>query len=345
MSTKISNRTYLRVLNLAPVFIFLALVLIFSLMSDRFFSFQNMANIFSNSANVSIMAIGMTFVLLIAGIDLSVGATMYVAAVVVSLLLPDAGLPMIGLVAAIVGAAAGALNGALIVVLKAPPFIITLGTLFVGRGLALRISDTRMVFFPESVLEFGRMTLLGIPAVLYVLAVVLLLAEGTLRYTLFGRRLYAIGSDSEGAERAGISVSKHEFATYVICGMLAAIGAIVSGAQVAAASSGFGYQKEFAVIAAAVLGGTSLFGGRGVAIGAIFGAVLVQMVESGLVMANADPYVYPLIVSTIIIIAVFLDTVRSNLSTKLQSKQIRPDDFAATETSDPNSATPGGAAQ
>lgn len=331
-----SNRQYLTVLNLAPVLIFLVLVIAFSFTSERFLTVQNMANIISNSANVSIMAIGMTFVLLVAGIDLSVGATMYLAAVVVSLVLPDAGLPLIALVALIVGALAGALNGVLIVALRAPPFIITLGTLFIGRGLALRFSDTKMVFFPDAILEFGRATILGVPAVLFVLAVILLLAEGTLRFTLFGRRLYAIGSDSEGAGRAGISVSRHEFATYVICGALAAIGSLVSGSQVAAASSGFGFQKEFAVIAAAVLGGTSLFGGRGVAIGAIFGAVLVQMIENGLVMANADPYAYPLIVSSIILIAVFLDTVRSELSTKLQARQIRPDDMAAGKITDQN---------
>ena len=129
-----------------------------------------------------------------------------------------------------------------------------------------------------------------------------------LRETTFGRQIYAVGADPEAAAKAGIDVRRIVFSVYCICGVCAAIGGIVSASQVAAASSTFGYQKEFPVIAAAVLGGTSLFGGRGGVLGTVFGAVLIQTVENGLVMINADPYVYPLVISAIIFIAVLVDS-------------------------------------
>ena len=113
------------------------------------------------------------------------------------------------------------------------------------------------------------------------------------------------------------------FAVYCICGVTAGIGGLVSASQVAAASSTFGFQKEFPVIAAAVLGGTSLFGGRGGVVGTVFGAVLIQTVENGLVMTNADPYVYPLIVSVIIFIAVLVNSIRTGILERLEMRKIR----------------------
>ena len=144
-----------------------------------------------------------------------------------------------------------------------------------------------------------------------------------LRETPFGRQIYAVGADPEAAAKAGIDVRRIVFAVYCICGFCAAIGGIVSASQVAAASSTFGYQKEFPVIAAAVLGGTSLFGGRGGVLGTVFGAVLIQTVENGLVMINADPYLYPLVISAIIFIAVLIDSLRTDMLEKLERRMIR----------------------
>ena len=144
-----------------------------------------------------------------------------------------------------------------------------------------------------------------------------------LKLTTFGRQVYAVGADPDAAAKAGINVKRIVFAVYCICGVCAAIGGLVSASQVAVASSTFGFQKEFPVIAAAVLGGTSLFGGRGGVVGTVFGAVLIQTVENGLVMTNADPYLYPLVISVIIFIAVFIDSSRTTVLEQLERRKIR----------------------
>jgi ribose transport system permease protein len=256
---------------------------------------------------------------------------MYLSAVLISIFLPDVDLVTIFVVASAIGAIYGVLNGVLIEFFKAPPFIVTLGTLFLGRGLGLWLSDTRTVFFPEAVTDFGRERMLGVPVSLYVLLAVFLVVSFILKHTPFGRALYAIGSNRDRALRAGIPVTRYVIVAYVLCACLAAIGGVVSGSQVAAAGVGYGEEKEFWAIAAAVLGGTSLFGGRGAAFGAIFGAVMVETAANGLVMINADPYAYPIIVSAIIILAVAVDAQRTRLSDKLQRRYIRPNDLNKVE--------------
>lgn len=322
-----ANRVLL-LLQLVPVLVFVCIVAIFGLMSPRFLSVGNAILIASNAAHIAIAAMGMTLVLLIAGLDLSIGAIMYLSAVLISTYLPGANLATIFVCAALVGSVFGCINGGLIEFFRAPPFIVTLGTLFVGRGAALWLSDTRTVFFPEAVLSFGRERLFGIPATLLVMLAVFAAVAFILRYTAFGRGLYAIGASRDRAQRAGLPVRRYILVAYVLCGLLAAIAGVVSGSQVAAAGSSYGEQKEFWAIAAAVLGGTSLFGGRGRAFGAIFGAIMVETAANGLVMINADPYAYPIVVSGIIILAVAIDAQRSRIGEQLQRRYIRPGDFA-----------------
>jgi ribose transport system permease protein len=265
----------------------------------------------------------MTFVLLIAGIDLSVGANMYLSAAILGVFLagtpPAAAFPAV----AALGLAFGAVNGFMVTQLRVAAFIATLSTLFIGRGIALYFSGNKMVPFSKSVLTFGRAAYLGIPSAIWIFAVVLVAALVVLKMTAFGRQVYAIGADPDAAAKAGINVKRVTFAVYCICGVCAAVGGLVSGSQVAVASSTFGFQKEFPVIAAAVLGGTSLFGGRGGVLGTVFGAVLIQTVENGLVMTNANPYIYPLVISAIIFIAVFTDSSRTAALEKLERRKIR----------------------
>ena len=146
----------------------------------------------------------------------------------------------------------------------------------------------------------------------------------TLRHTTFGRQIYAVGRRSRGRRQGRHRrAARIIFSVYCICGVCAGIGGLVSASQVAAAASTFGFKKEFPVIAAAVLGGTSLFGGRGGVVGTVFGAVLIQTVENGLVMTNADPYVYPLVISAIIFIAVLVDSLRTGILERLERRRIR----------------------
>ena len=318
-----SVRIRLALLRSAPAMLFVAVVVLFAILAPRFLEVQNFANILTQSANVAIIAVGMTFVLLLAGVDLSVGAAIYVCAVVAGLYFKDLPAPAAMALMVGIGALFGAINAIFIVGLGVAAFVVTLATLFIGRGLALHLSQTKMVFAGDPVLTFGQSTFLGVSYAVWTMAAVLLVAWWIQQSTPFGRYLYAIGADREGARKAGIPVRRVVFATYVLCGALAGLGGFVSFSQVAAASSGFGLQKEFPVIAAAVLGGTSLFGGRGGVIGSVFGAILIQTVQNGLVLINANPYLYPLVISAIIFTAVLLDSQRTRILARMTRRQIR----------------------
>lgn len=318
-----ANRLRLVLLRFAPLILFAALIAFFGLQSDRFLTLANLVNILTQSAHVAIIAMGMTFVLLVGGIDLSVGANMYVTVAVLGLYLGSLPAAVSFPIALAIGLLFGAVNGLVITRLRVAPFITTLATLFIGRGLALFLTDTKGVFFNDEILAIGRAAWLGIPSGIWAFLAVFVAAFVVLRQTSFGREIYAVGADAEGAVKAGINVRRVVFAVYCISGLCAAIGGLVSASQVAVAFSTFGLQKEFPVIAAAVLGGTSLFGGRGGVAGTVLGALLIQTVGSGLVMLDADPYVYPLIISVIIFAAVLVDSQRNALLDRLERRKIR----------------------
>jgi ribose transport system permease protein len=317
------NRGLLLLLQNTPALLFLLLIVGFGLMSPRFLTPTNFVNIVIQAAHIGIIAIGMTFVLLVGGIDLSVGANMYLVAAVLGLFLKDLPLVVSFPVVVLLGVLFGVVNAWFITRLRVAAFITTLATMFVGRGISLYFSGNKMVGFSPAVLSLGRAAYLGVPSAIWAFALVFGLAYVTLSQTTFGRQVYAVGADPDAAAKAGINVRRILVAVYCICGGCAALGGLVSLSQVAVASSTFGFQKEFPVIAAAVLGGTSLFGGRGGVLGTVFGAVLIQTVENGLVMANADPYLYPLIISVIIFIAVFVDSARTGILERLERRQVR----------------------
>jgi ribose transport system permease protein len=210
----------------------------------------------------------------------------------------------------------GALNGLAVTRLGIKPFVVTLSTLYIGRGFALWLTETRALNLPESLLAVGSARFAGVPVPVLVLGTVLVAAHLTLQRTPFGRHLYAIGADPEVARRAGLPVKRLTLAAYAICGLLAALGGAVAVAQLGAVSPTFGRDREFAAISAAVLGGVSLFGGRGSVLpGVLLGALLMQTVENGLVIVNADPYLYPMVMATVIFVAVLLDSLKARART------------------------------
>jgi ribose/xylose/arabinose/galactoside ABC-type transport system permease subunit len=324
-------RRLTRFFRLLPTIFFTVVVAVFSVMSSRFFSLQNFTNILLQAAHLAVMAVGMTFVLLVAGVDLSVGATMYIVAVTLALYLSASPTWLCLLIAIAIGVAFGAVNAFFVVKLRVAPFIVTLATLFVGRGVGLYLSDTRMVLAGPAVSGFAHESLLGVPAPVFLAAASLAAAFVLLRLTPFGRSVYAIGGDRDGARKVGINVEKVTFAVYCLCGAFAAIGGFISLSQAAAAPSTFGEHKEFLVIAAAVLGGTSLFGGHGGLLGPVFGAILIQTVQNGLVMIDADPYIYPLITAAIIFIAVLVDSLRASAIARLERRRIRVEEQETVE--------------
>jgi len=297
----------------------------FGLLAPRFLDATNLANIVVQSSSIAIVAAGMTCTLLTAGIDLSVGSTMFVAAAVAGkMVLTGMSIPASIVAALGVGLVAGLINAILVSYFSMQPFIATLGTLFLGRGLALLITETRSLNLPESFSKLGSERLLGVPLPIVTLAVVLAAVHLLLSRTSLGRQIYAIGGSIQASRKAGIHTRRVLASTYVICGVCAAIGGLVSLALLGTVSQTFGYQREFAAVSAAVLGGVSLFGGRGkVFPGVIIGALLIQTVENGLVMLNANPYIYPLTTGVVIFLTVLVDSLRHRQSLKMSRRIIR----------------------
>lgn len=315
-------------LNNAPVALFLAVLAGFGVATTGFLAPANLLNILLQAAPTAIIATGMTFVLLTAGVDLAVGSVMFVAAAVGGKLLLGADWPapaVLGVMLA-VGALGGLLNALLITRLGIIAFIATLGTQYLERGLGLWITQTRAMNLPDGFTHLASARPLGAPLPLVLFVVVVVTAQLVLSRTPFGRQVYAVGQDAAAARKAGVNTRRVLTAVYVICGVCAALGGAVSLAQLSSVTPTFGLNKEFAAIAAAVLGGASLFGGRGTVFpGTVLGAVLIQSIENGLLARDADPYFYPLVTSVIIFVAVLLDSLRSRVLARLGRRRIRND--------------------
>lgn len=301
-----------RLLEMAPLALFAGVLIVFGLASGKFLTAANLTQILNQSAATVIVATGMTLVLLTAGVDLSVGAVMFVGAGLAGRM-ALAGQPLALCLAVMVGVGlvGGALNALLITRLKLVAFIATLATLYIGRGTGRWITQTRALNLPDTFLALGSATWLGVPLPLWTAGLVVLLAQLVLSNTPFGRQLYALGNNPEAARKAGLRPTRLLAAVYVVCGFCAGLGGIVALAQLGSVSPKFGEFYEFDAITAAVLGGTSLFGGRGrVFPGTVLGAVLLKSLFNGLVIVQADPYLYPLITSAIVFLAVLLDSAR-----------------------------------
>lgn len=308
----------------APLAFLAVLLASFGTITPRFMAPENLAAILVQSSWLIVVALGMNFVLLAAGVDLSVGAAMYLAAVVTGMGLSNAPVWLCLLASLVVGAAFGALNASLIVRLGLPAFIVTLATIFIGRGLGLFLSSTRIVYAGPSVAELGRTSVLWIPVPLWLAAAATAIAWAMLNRTPLGPYVRSIGADAEGARRAGVPTRAATWGVYTLCGAFAGLGGFISLSQTSAASGAFGQSAEFLAIAAAVLGGTSLFGGRGNLWAPVVGAVLIMTVQNGLVMINANPYAYPVITGAVIFLAALLDSARSRMQARLERRAIRP---------------------
>ena len=314
-------------LRQSSLILFVVVFLFFGLQSPRFLELESISNIIKQAAFTGIVAVGMSFVLLTAGIDLSVGSNMYLSALFAGLVMQQPGFDVAaGLaVALLTGAVFGAINAFCIVNLRIAPFMVTLATLVAGRGLGTAITESHGVDYPRSMVEFGVSTILGIPMPIVVFALVVVSAHIVLTRTAFGRQIYAVGHDMDAAEKAGIPTKRIITAVYVISGLCAALGGFILIAQISRLTQPFARGKELDVIAAAVLGGASLFGGVGNAFGAVIGSVLIQMVQAGLVFTAVNLYLQPMIQSGIIFLAVFFDGLRGSRFARMKRRFIRSD--------------------
>ena len=310
----------------ATAIIFLAVVLFFWLQTSGFVAPENIGNIVKQSAFIGIAAIGITFVLLTAGIDLSVGSVMYLSPLIAGLLMRDTGLGVgFGLVVAIAaGALLGAINAFFIVRLSIIPFIVTLASLFAFRGFGAFLTSSRQFDFAPDMRVFGQSAVAGVPTPILIFAAVALAAHVVLTRTAFGRQIYAIGNDREAARKAGLPVGRIQAAVYVICASCSGLAGFIWIAQIGRLDAGFGEGREFDVIAAAVLGGASLFGGIGSALGAVVGSTLIQTVKTGLVFMGVNLYLQPILMAGIIFFAVLVDSLRQHRLQVMKRRTIRP---------------------
>ena len=263
----------------------------------------------------------MVFVLSTASTDISVGQVMYVTGVICGLVLEkfrDNGLAGNGwailavwLVGLCIGAVFGAFNGLLVGKFGIVSFIVTLATMSIARGLGLIISRSK-VYYMSELSPFSQSVVgpIRFPVVVILQLVMVLIFAFLYRKTPFGRHIDAVGNDEAAAKSVGINTARVKFLAFLLCGITASIAALLLAGQVANVYSSFSYGNEFVVISAAVLGGTSLFGGKGNIIpGALIGIVLIQTIMNGLTMLNASPYSYTIVKGLIIFVAVLLDSV------------------------------------
>ena len=316
----------LLLLNNITFIIFVALFVFFGILSPRFLTLKSLEIIVTNATFIGVIAVGMTFVLLTGGIDLSVGSTMYFSAAVLGWLVNDMGVSIwLGMILCLlVGLAVGTVNAIMITRIGLVPFIATLITMIMAKGGAMFITRSVPVDYPESLTTLDAIYIWGvIPMPIFLFALVVIIASAFLRMSQPGRQLYAIGNDPEGGRRAGLNTRRLTAMTYMVCGVCAALGGIVSIAQLGRVNANFGTGNEFDAIAAAVLGGTSLFGGVGTVFpGTFLGAVMIQMIQAGLVFTRIDLYLQPIIMAVIIFLAVLVDSIRSSYIKKLQRRNI-----------------------
>jgi ribose/xylose/arabinose/galactoside ABC-type transport system permease subunit len=324
--TTLSERLADLAVRHATYVIFAAVLIYYGLQAPSFLMPESLANIVKQSSFIGIAAIGMTFVLLTGGIDLSVGSVMFLAPLIAGYVMRELGVPVpVGFAVAIgAGLAMGIINAFFIVWLRVIPFIVTLATLFLFRGFGTWLTSSTAFDFNDDFRAFGLSSVAGIPTPIIIFAIVSVIAHLILAHSTFGRQVYALGNDREAARKAGVNTSLVEAKVYVICSVCAAISGFVLIAQIGRLDAGFGEGREFDVIAAAVLGGASLFGGVGSIFGAVIGATLIQTVKLGLVFTGVNLYLQPMVQGLIIMLAVLADGIREKRLQALQKRQIRP---------------------
>lgn len=308
---------------LAPVLFLVALMTVFAILEPRFLHPLNLFNVMRQVSITGIIAIGMTFVILTAGIDLSVGSLLALAGLAAALVAKGgagdsfalgaaeaAGNPWFAamVVAIGVGIIGGAIQGLAITKLRVPPFVVTLGGLSAFRGAALLIAgggpisgfDAGYVWWGQ-----GKIGPVPVPVILFVLLTIL--AHVVLRHTRFGRQVYAVGGNPEAARLSGLNVDRVLLSVYIIVGALAGLAGFVLSARLNSAEAVAGIGYELSVIASVVIGGTSLFGGVGAVFGTFVGAMLIGVLVNGLVLLNVSSYVQQIVIGVIIVLAVAFD--------------------------------------
>ncbi|MEN6577535.1 MAG: ABC transporter permease [Phycisphaerales bacterium] len=283
---------------------------------DSFLTAENFFNVLSRSSVNGIIAMGMTAVIISGGIDLSVGSMMALCGMVAGLIMtrdgsmvPTAGLMWIGTLAGIgTGLVCGLLNGALITKLNLPPFIVTLGTMSAFRGISYLMNDG-MMFDVPTYKFLGQASIAGVPVNVLICFAIILLSFFILRYMPLGRYTYAIGSNRQAAYHAGVNVNRSLLLIYTLTGVFIGLAAMIATSRTVSAQPTAGQSLELDIIAAVVIGGASLSGGRGTIVGTIIGTLLISFLRNGLTLLGISTNIQLVVIGAIIIGAVALDQV------------------------------------
>ncbi|WP_428686814.1 ABC transporter permease [Roseibium sp.] len=308
-----------RVLNSQIFWVFMAAVLAcvaLSLLTDSFATQRNLFNVTRNFAFVGLIAIGMTTVIASGGIDLSVGSTVVLSAMVISVLMSSGNPFWISAFAALAAAAAvGALNGTLIAYVGMPPFVVTLGMLSAARSLAMVLSNNKMIweFGPDHdlLLWIGGGSTLGLPHPIYVLGLLTIVMSVAFRWTRWGQYVFAIGGNEQAATLTGIPVKRIKVSIYVFSALTAGVAGILMAGWLGSVTTNLGQAMELTVIAAAVIGGANLAGGQGTALGAVIGALLIEVIRNSLILLGISTFWQGMFIGCFIIVAVAFDRVRN----------------------------------
>jgi ribose transport system permease protein len=317
MLTKIRDSKYFeKISEFSLAIVFLFEVIIFSQLSPFFFSAENLLNVTLQASITAIIAAGMTFVILTAGIDLSVGSLVAFAGVLTTSML-KINLPLylvfpIAILGGILfGVVSGGIAGIFVTKFNITPFIVTLALMTIWRGASFVYTGGRPIWeLPDSFSFLGAGRILGIPFPTIIMVIVFVISHIVLTKTKFGRYVYAVGGNLEAARLAGINTNFILTAVYVISGVLSAISGILLASRVNSGQPNAGLMYELDVIAAVVVGGTSLFGGRGTIIGTFIGAMLIAVLKNGLNLLNVGSYIQQIVVGVVILLAVLLDQLR-----------------------------------
>lgn len=291
----------------------LALILVivaFTVLNPVFLSPQNLSDVARNASFTFIAAVGATFVFASGGLDLSVGSTLGIGAVLGGLVVVDAGGPILLSVAVAMacGGIVGLINGLVIVKGRIPALVATLGMLYAARGAIMILTEGQPVFpFPRTFTDLVIGRLFGIPNMVVLALALALVAHVVLGYLRFGREVLAIGGNAEASRLVGIRVDRVSIVVYVMAGALAALAGILSAARLGTAQASAGTGFELTVIAAVIIGGTSMFGGSATVVGTIIGALLLAVLSNGMTIVGLSPFYQNLLVGIVIVLAVAVD--------------------------------------
>ena len=299
-------RSFIRHETLLALLLVAALVVL-SFQSDRFFTVSNLLNQGRLMTEIGLIAIAMTFVIATGGIDLSVGSILGLVAILTGVFWQNVGmaLPIAAVAAIAVGTVAGFANGVIITRFGVPPLIATLATLALYRGLAEGISQARSVRgYPDWFYVLGQGEVLGVPTQLWILVLAAVVASVVLAYTRWGRTVYAIGSNEVASRFSGLSVEGTKLALYTASGFAASVAAVIFVSRVSTTRSDMGTGIELDAITAVVLGGTSIFGGRGTILGTVIGLCLIQALKNGLSLAGVKGDGTIMLIGAVLILAI-----------------------------------------